>query len=220
MNTRAALGGPARLLVVLALILLGHSHLAAGTPPEASVRAIPDAVGQHSDALFQNPGTPIGGNRDGDVTLAVFFDYNCGCCRHFARELAAVESIDRGLRVVYLELPIGGTRSALAARAALAAHRQDAYLEFHESLMGSKGYTSPEGIEGIAQTLLLDLDQLLQDMEDPAIGQIIEDNQRLADQLGIRGTPALVLGDRLVQGAIPRDRLADLIDGVRDRTGP
>jgi len=212
--------GPLASLLVLGLVLLGHSHLAASEPPEASVRAIPEAIRQHAEALFHNPGAPTGGNPDGDLTLAVFFDYNCGCCRHFARELAAVESNDRDLRIVYLELPILGARSASAARAALAARRQDAYLEFHEALMGSRGYTSSDGIESIARTLLLDPDQLLRDIEHPAIGQTIEENLSLADELGILGTPALVLGDWLVQGAIPRDRLAELIDGVRGQTGP
>ena len=125
-------------IVAFALLMLGHSHLAASEPPEASVRSIPELVGQHYETLFHNPGAPIGGNSDGDVTLAVFFDYNCGCCRRFAQELAAVESNDPRLRVVYLELPILGANSAFAARAALAAREQDAYLEFHEALMASQ----------------------------------------------------------------------------------
>jgi len=218
-NARSA-RGPLASLLVLALVWLGHSSLGASEPPDASVRAIPEAVRQHAEALFHNPGAPIGGNPDGDLTLAVFFDYNCGCCRGFTRELSAVESNHRNLRVVYLELPILGARSAFAARAALAAREQDAYLEFHEALMASKGYTSPEGIANIARTLLLDPDQLLRDMEDPAIGRIIEENQKLADKLGIRGTPALVMGDLLVQGAVPRDRLAELIAQVRGQAGP
>lgn len=72
----------------------------------------------------------------------------------------------------------------------------------------------------IARTLLLDPDQLLPDRKDPAIGRIIEENHRLADALGIRGTPALVLGDLLVQGAVPRDRLTELVDQVRGQTDP
>lgn len=207
-------------LLAFSLFMPGYSLLAASEPPQVSVRSIPELVGQYDEALFHNPGAPIGGNPDGDVTLAILFDYNCGCCRGFTRELSAVESNDRNLRVVYLELPILGARSAFAARAALAAREQDAYLEFHEALMASQGYTSPEGIANIARALLLDPDQLLRDMENPAIGRIIEENQRLADELGIRGTPALVLGDLLVQGAVPRDRLAELIAQVRGQTGP
>jgi len=213
---RRRLGG----LLVFALFMPGHAPLAASEPPQASVRSIPELIRQQDLALFHNPGAPISANPDGDLTLAVFFDYNCSCCRGFVRELSAVESNDRNLRVVYLELPILGVRSAFAARAALAAREQDAYLEFHEALMASQGYTSPEGIANIARTLLLDPDQLLRDMEDPAIGRIIEENQRLADALGIRGTPALVMGDLLVQGAVPRDRLTELIDQVRGQTGP
>lgn len=207
-------------LLAFALFMPGYSPLAASEPPQASVRSLPELVRQHEEALFHNPGAPIGGNPDGDLTVAIFFDYNCGCCRGFVRELSAVESNDRNLRVVYLELPILGAPSTFAARAALAAREQDAYLEFHQALMASQGYTSPEGIANIARTLSLDPDQLLRDMEDPAIARIIEENHRLADELDIQGTPALVLGDLLVQGAVPRDRLTELIAQVRGQTGP
>lgn len=187
---------------------------------EASVRVMPEKIGEHADELFRNPRAPIGGNPDGDVTLAVFFDYNCGCCRGFARELAAVEHADRGLRVVYLELPILGDRSALAARAALAAARQDAYVEFHHALMARQGYTSPASIQNTAMELLLDVDRLQSDMESPFFEETLERNLALARELGIQGTPALVIGERLVQGAMPREQLAALIAREREASGP
>ncbi|MCA1790790.1 MAG: DsbA family protein [Thioalkalivibrio sp.] len=181
---------------------------------------MPETIGEHADDLFRNPRAPTGGNPDGDVTLAMFFDYNCGCCRGFARELAAVEDADRGLRVVYLELPILGARSALAARAALAAARQDAYVEFHHALMASQGYTQPAVIQNIAMELLLDLDRLQEDMEDIAFEETLERNLALARELGIQGTPAFVIGERLVQGAMPREQLAALISREREASGP
>ena len=181
---------------------------------EQTARA--QALQSHKEQIFRSKRDVVVGNPNGDVTLVEFFDYNCGCCRGFAGELQAVEHDDPNLRIVYLELPILGARSALAARAALAAQRQGAYVEFHQALMASRGYTSPAAIQAIAADLLLDGDQLQHDMADPVFDDTLEHNLAVAGALGIQGTPAFVIGQRLVQGALPRERLAALVAQARD----
>lgn len=225
MHERIPVNRAATVALVFLLLCVGTATASGADRPEVSIRSVPELIQPHSqalvaDPLVADPGPPIGGNPDGDVTLAMFFDYNCGCCRGFARELVAVEHADPGLRVVYLELPILGARSAFAARAALAAGRQNAYVMFHQALMASRGYTSPDAIVEIAEELLLDADQLQIDMAGPEIERMIEDNLGLARNLGIQGTPAFVLGDRLIQGALPRERLAALIAEERSAAKP
>lgn len=207
-------------LILFLVAWLGCSSASAVERSEASVRVMPETVGEHADDLFRNPQAPIGGNPDGDVTLVSFFDYNCGCCRGVARELVAVADADRGLRIVYLELPILGERSTLAARAALVAARQGAYVEFHHALMASQGYTSFDAIQNIAMELLLDVDRLQSDMENPAFEAMLERNLALARELGIQGTPAFVVGERLIQGAMPREPLGAFISREREASGP
>jgi len=219
----ALMRGPGRAvagLIALLVLVLVYSPAAAVDRPEASVRWAPETIHAHADALFRDPRAPIGGNPQGDVTLVMFFDYNCGCCRGVARELAAVEHDDPGLRIIYLELPILGAPSVLTARAALAARHQDAYVEFHEALMASRGYTDLAGIMATAADLLLDAEQMRTDMDDPTLIEAIEHNLALARALDILGTPAFVIGDRLVQGAMPRERIAAVIAAERDASGP
>ena len=48
-------------------------------------------------------------------------------------------------------------------------------------------------------------------MEDPRVEQEIQHNLALAQQLGINGTPAFIIGDTLVPGAIDAATLAKLI---------
>ena len=211
---------PLTLMILYLAVWGGCSSVNALESPGVSVQAIPETIDEHADDLFRNPRAPIGGNPDGDITLVMFFDYNCGCCRGVTRELAAVKDADRGLRVIYLELPILGARSALAARAALAAARQDAYREFHHALMASQGYTSPAAIHSIAMELLLDVDRLQNDMQGPAFKDTLARNLALASELGIQGTPAFVLGERLIQGAISREQLAALISRERKAANP
>lgn len=79
-------------------------------------------LSEKAGALLRDPGSPVGGNPDGDVTLVEFADYNCPYCRRVAPLVAEMESADPGLRIVYKEIPILGADSVFAAKAALAAH--------------------------------------------------------------------------------------------------
>ena len=85
--------------------------------------------------ILNDPGSPVGGNPDGDVTIVEFFDYRCPYCRTVAPRLAQLLEEDEGIRFVYKEWPILGPVSEVASRAALASREQGLYEEFHEALM-------------------------------------------------------------------------------------
>jgi protein-disulfide isomerase len=121
---------------------------------------------------------------------------------------------DRALRVVFKELPVLGPDSVRAARAALASRRQDGYVPFHFALMTTDDL-SLEGIRAAAEALGLDPDRLEADMAAPEVIAAIEANYALANALGIEGTPAFVIGDQLIPGAVDKARLEQLIDQAR-----
>lgn len=166
------------------------------------------------DDLFHNASTPVAGNPDGDVTLVEFFDYHCGYCRRVVDSVRALVERDQQLRVVFKEFPILGDESVQAAHAALAAERQGLYLPFHLALMAASDL-SMDGIMQVAAGVGLDTDQLARDMELPEIKAEIDATYALARELGIDGTPAFVIGDELIPGALSEERLASLIDEAR-----
>ena len=96
--------------------------------------AVAKALAGSREALERDPGSPVGGNPRGDVTVVEFFDYNCCYCKRVAPAVKALIKADANVRVVYKEFPILGPSSLLAAKAALAAHRQGKYVVFHEAL--------------------------------------------------------------------------------------
>lgn len=167
------------------------------------------------DELLHDPDAPVGGNPSGDVTVVEFFDYNCPYCRRVAPTVADVEEADPGLRLVYKEFPILGPGSQFAARAALASRSQGKYAPFHDALMQADEQLTEETVLDIAGTVGLDLEQLRADMQDPAIEEAIARNHRLANALGITGTPSFVVGDSVVPGAIDRSTLRNLIARAR-----
>ncbi len=174
-----------------------------------------DAVKKHRAQLLANPHTVVGGNPDGDVTLVEFFDYQCGYCKRFAPTLEKIKKQDAKLRVVYVEFPILGPDSIRAAQAALAARNQKRYIEFHEALMRVNGKLDEKTLMTVARSVGLDTERLRQDMETPAILNMVSDNGRLAQALNITGTPALIVGDQIARGAVPLEQLTAMIAKAR-----
>lgn len=164
--------------------------------------------------IFSSPDTPTAGNSKGDVSIAVFFDYNCGYCKKSLPALKELLAKDPSIRIVYKELPILSPQSQFAARAALAAHRQGKYIEFHEALIETVEI-SEEVIKSISDRLGLDYLTLQKDMNDPKINESINNNHLLANALEINGTPAYIVGEQIIPGAVDSDALAKIVSTER-----
>lgn len=175
------------------------------------------AIRAHRDELLADPDAPVGGNPQGDVTIVEFFDYRCGYCKRVAPTVTQVLRNDGQLRIVYKELPVLGPESTLAARAALAAHGQGKYMALHEALMAASGPLTPDAIMTIAGQVGVDTAKLQEDMQSPEITARLQRNHVLARALGVRGTPAFVIGDELVPGAVDLATITRLVEQARAR---
>ena len=167
------------------------------------------------DEILRNPSDPVGGNEDGDVSIVEFFDYRCGYCKDFYTALEEVIDEDDNIRIVFKELPVLGPTSELAARAAIAASRQNLYMPFHIKLMGLKGNLDEKKIFSIATEVGLDLARLKKDMDLRSVQGILDDTKDLAQNLSITGTPAIIIGSNIIRGAIGKERLKALIASTR-----
>ena len=172
------------------------------------------AIRDNHDALFANPAAPVAGNPNGGITLVEFFDYRCTDCRRVVDSLRTLLEMEDDLRVVFKELPILGEDSVRASRAALASQKQDGYVPFHFALMSAEDLSLP-ALRAMASELGMDPDRLEADMAAPEVSQAIEANFQLAGVLGIEGTPAFVIDDQLIPGAVDLARLEQLIDDAR-----
>ena len=122
---------------------------------------------------------------------------------------------DGQVRVVWKEFPILGPASRFATRAAMAADRQGRYHEFHVAVMGARGKLTKDGVIRIGANIGLDVERLRRDMGDPAIEDYLNETAQLAKKLGIRGTPAFVIGETLVPGAVNGTRLKEIVADAR-----
>ena len=147
--------------------------------------------------------------------MVEFFDYNCPYCKRSVPTITKLLEQDEDIRFAFKEWPILGPASVFAARAALAAEKQGKYEPFHFALMGAKGRLSDEQVLKVAEEVGLDVDQLQADMKSRDIDAAILKNKALAQELGINGTPAFVIGDTVVPGAATLTRLKDLVEKAR-----
>lgn len=149
------------------------------------------------------------GNPDGDVTLVEYYDYNCGFCRASVATIEQLVAADKNLRVVFKELPVLADSSRVAARAALAAAAQNRFKPFHDALYAA-GPVSDATIARSARAAGVDLSKVPADAD-----RIIRDNLDTAAKLGVTGTPSWVVGDEVLSGALPIDRLKEAIAHAR-----
>jgi protein-disulfide isomerase len=159
------------------------------------------AVSAARNALI-TPNDPVAGNPRGSVTIVEFFDVRCPYCRKLEPEMAAFLASDGDVRLVYKDLPILGPASVLGTKALLAAQKQNAYEKMRDAVMRLPPDITRPAIEAEAKKLGLDSVRLLLDMDDPSVQARIDTNLRLAQQLNIQGTPAMVVGDDMLPGAV------------------
>ena len=174
-------------------------------------------VKRHWKELVEDPASPVAGNPKGDVTLVEFFDFQCPYCKADLPVMQQLLGEDKKLRIVYKDLPLLGPNSTTAARAALAARRQNKYEPYRVLLLSVKGQLSDDSIFGMAKAVGIDVDRLKQDMNAPDIAQQLQTNSTLAKALGVNGTPTFVVGDQVVEGAIDLSAMKELVADARKK---
>ncbi len=183
---------------------------------DADVKAS-QSLGDRKHEIFDDPATPVGGNPHGNAAIVEFFDYRCPYCKQVQPSLQKLLDQDPQLRLFYKELPVLGPASVTAAHAALAAQKQGKYEAFHRAMMAARGQISDDTVYKVAGSVGLDVEQLKKDMAAPEIAQALKANLALADALNIHGTPAFIVGDKIVPGAVDLDALKDMVADARKR---
>lgn len=160
-----------------------------------------------------------GGNPQGDVTLVEFIDYRCGYCRRAHDEVAELIETDGNIRFIVKEFPILGQASLLSSRFAIATRLEagdEAYKRAHDALITMRPEPTEQSLRDLADLLGLDADAVMARMEDPAVVEELRANRDLAERLDIQGTPTFIVGEELVRGYVPLDRMQAIVSDQRE----
>ena len=167
--------------------------------------------------LLQNIKNPGIFNKNSDITVYEFFDYNCGYCKSVVNTIMDVISEDKKVDFVFVELPILSQSSYIAAAAALAAEKQGLYNNFHLLLMKKRGKITEDIIFQIAEKTGLNINQLKIDMKSKEIENKLKKNRDVAKLLNLNGTPAFIIGDIIYPGALQKNNLKQMIKSFREK---
>jgi protein-disulfide isomerase len=158
--------------------------------------------------------TPVGdaweGAPDADVTLVEFYDYACGYCRASIADIDRLLAEDKKLKVVYRDMPVLGQDSVEAARLSVAAAIAGKFNVLHKPLY-TKGRPTPDVLAAARKEIGLDKAAIA----NPVVDQELTKNIQLQRDLDLSGTPAWVVGNKVLVGAVGYDALKAAIAEAR-----
>jgi protein-disulfide isomerase len=173
---------------------------------ETSRQAAVDKLG--TSAFFNDRIAFVTGPSNAKTTIVEFFDYNCPYCRASLPALKNYYDKHKDARFAFIEFPIKGPKSTLAARAAVAAKKQpDKYLAFHFALMSEENIVDESLLFEDAQKAGLDIDKLKADMKSPDVDLALAATHNLAQAIGVDGTPAFIVNGKIREGGLDDDTL-------------
>jgi protein-disulfide isomerase len=193
---------------LLALATMSACAQAMDTVPAAALKAI----------VAEPLVTPAIGAAQGDVTVVEYFDYNCPVCRHLEPQLRKLLLGDPQLHLIRKDWPVFGDASIYAAYCVFAATRAGKYAAAHDALIGSaKDLDSNEDVRQVLRDAGFDLHRIDDDiaLHEPEYAAILSRNKREAAELGLRGTPGLIVGNQLAPGGMDAAQLRSLVQRAR-----
>ena len=194
-------------LVILFFVLLTAFSTMAATPPftPEQQKQIEALIEQ---ALFNDPASPRIGAQNARLTLVSFTDYNCPYCKLLDPMLEKIVQKYPDVAVVIKPLPFKGESSVLSARIALTTWREHPgeFLALHEKLMLKKGYHDEASIAvAVAKSGATPV------KPDEQSKETLAANLQLARLVGVQGTPATIIGDEMIPGAVPWETLEEVV---------
>lgn len=199
----------------LGLLGAGTAMLGLGTLPAFAETSSDEVLTE--TGVLRDPEIPAAGNKDGDITIVEYFDYNCPYCRKLAPELAQVVFDDGKVRMIFKDWPILGPVSVYASKIALATKYQDKFAEAHEALMGTSSRLTESRIRELLANAKIDVDRAVKDgtAHEADINTILKRNNQQATAFGFNGTPAFIIGKFRVPGALTMAQFEQAIGDAR-----
>ncbi len=185
---------------------------------EEQQQAAQAAIAENQDRIFQPEFDAVLGNPDGAITVVEFFDYNCGYCRRALADMDEIIADNDDVRFILKEIPVLGPESQAAQRVSYAFFKvaPEKYPDFHRALMEAGNRATDESARAVASAFGVTSDQIDAAMAEFPPEAALQEHFALASAVGVTGTPAYIVGDTMLHGAIGADRIQQVIDNIRD----
>lgn len=202
------------------VLIEASNSLRAKEQQKAKAKAL-TAISKNTKTIF-NSNSPSFGNNDGELVIVEFLDYQCGHCKKMSAIVKEISDENKKVKVIIKELPIFGKTSNFAARAAVASNKQgtDKYLSFHQELLKENSPLNEDKVFEIAKKAGVNVEKLKADMDADDVKEQIQENFKLAQEIGLLGTPAFIVANKTgskteyIPGATSKETLTQALNKV------
>jgi protein-disulfide isomerase/uncharacterized membrane protein len=170
------------------------------------------------------PSTPGIGPKNADLYIVEFSDYECPFCQISNRQMEKVlAKYGERIRLYHRHFPLDKScfrqmkrqmhpHACFAAKAAICAHKQGKFWDFHDKLFRLGKSISRESIRALAKKLGLDTKKLEACIAADSTEEQIQEDIRAAMALKIRGTPTFLMGGPLLDRFKPPGISLEMFD--------
>ncbi len=165
-------------------------------------------------ALIAGKDAPSFGPADAKVTVVEFSDFQCPYCSRAAQVTTQVKAkYGDKIRFVFRQFPLSFHQNAQgAAEAALAAHAQGKFWEFHDKMFENQSALDRSSLEGYASGLGLNMNQFKQELDAEHHAARVKSDLELGSQVAVQGTPTMFVNGKRVSNPTDFDDVARAID--------
>jgi protein-disulfide isomerase len=175
-------------------------------------------IGQKTSELFNDVNSPQFAPEGYDVSVVEFYDYACGYCKKAQTTVDELLKSDSKVRVIYKDFPILGEPSQEMSRVSIAVNMiaPSSFRKFHDALMKTNERGKSAAVKA-AKSAGVDSKKLEETLKTKKseIDKILQDNVALGSSIGINGTPAFVIGEELIPGAMELASFKEKISALR-----
>ncbi len=175
-------------------------------------------IGQKTNELFNDANSPQFAPEGYDVSVVEFYDYACGYCKKAQTTVDELLKSDSKVRIIYKDFPILGEPSQEMSRVSIAVNMiaPSSFRKFHDALMKTNERGKSAALKA-AKSAGVDSKKLEETLKSKKseIEKILQDNVALGSSIGINGTPAFVIGEELIPGAMEIASFKEKINALR-----
>lgn len=171
--------------------------------------------------VISTAGSPFLGPQDAPVTLVEWSDFQCPYCYKGAAQLAAVlKAFPAQVKLVFREYPLEShSQAALAAAAAIAAHKQGKFWPLHDAMFAHRQDLSKESIAALAAKAGIEMKRFQADWPAKETLNAVMRDMQDGDRAGVDGTPTVFINGQHYHGSLELEPMRAVIEGELKKAG-
>jgi protein-disulfide isomerase len=171
-------------------------------------------------AMIETEGiAPMIGSYDADVTIVMFYDYNCSYCKRGSEALEQVMETDKRIKVILRPIPILGGTSLYVAKVSLAVHKiaPEKFQTIHRELMQLNAPITEASAKDLIAKHDIDYAMVENEINSYSIRELINKNLDFAQNIDLKGAPSYVINGQFFPGLLDANRLKSIITSMREQ---